>query len=164
MPLVSTHSMVSRAQSDIFKQKIWVAKSAPSSADWLHQEPTHLVDALTIPTWRTTMEGQILAMHKNKMWVLVPPSSDQNVVGYKLVFKINKNSDGSIQRYKARLVVKGFHQNPGIYLYESYSSVVKSSTICVVLSLAVSYSLSIRQLDFNNAFLNDTLHETLYMG
>lgn len=127
-------------------------------------EPTRLTDALATPVWRAAMDDEILAMHRNQTWVLVPPTASQNVVGCKWVFKIKKHSDGSIQRYKARLVAKGFHQSPGIDFYETYSPVVKFSTIRVVLSLAVSHNWTLRQLDFNNAFLNGTLNEDVYMG
>lgn len=100
---------------------------------------------------------------RNRTWVLVPPTPSLNVVGNKWIFRIKRNSDGTIQRYKARLVAKGFHQHPGVDFFETFSPVVKASTIRVVLSLAVSKGWSLRQLDFNNAFLNGTLDEDVYM-
>lgn len=72
--------------------------------------------------------------------------------------------DGSIQRYKTQLVAKWFHQTPGIYYFETFSPVVKSSTIHIVLLLAVSKRWFLRQLDFKNAFLNGTLKENVYMS
>lgn len=56
------------------------------------------------------MEDEISALHKTGTWVLVPPDPSQNLVGCKWVFRIKHLVDGSIERYKAPLVAKGFHQ------------------------------------------------------
>ena len=79
---------------------------------------------------------------------------------YKLKFK----PDGSIQRFKARFIAKGFHQQPGIDFSKTFSPVViKQPTIRVVLTLAIHFGWDIQQLDVENAFLNGFLHETVYM-
>ena len=73
-------------------------------------------------------------MLQNQTWELVPPSSDQNLVGLKWVFRIKKRPDGSIERYKAHLVAKGYHQRPGIDFTETFSPVVKPLTIRLIFS------------------------------
>ncbi|MDV3187721.1 MAG: reverse transcriptase domain-containing protein [Sweet potato little leaf phytoplasma] len=118
---------------------------------------------MATPQWKQAMDCEYAALQKNKTWTLVPASPSLNVVGNKWIFRIKRNVDGSIQRYKARLVAKGFHQSPGVDFFETFSPVVKASTIRVVLSLAVSRGWSLRQLDFKNAFLNGTLDEDVYM-
>ncbi|KAI5352184.1 hypothetical protein L3X38_005075 [Prunus dulcis] len=97
------------------------------------------------PEWRDAMTEEINALLKNHTWFLVPSSPSQNLVGCKWVFWIKRQSDGSIERYKARLVAKGFHQCLGIDYAETFSHVVKPTTIHTVLSLAVSrvYSISL---------------------
>lgn len=79
------------------------------------------------------------------------------------MFRIKRNSDGSIQRHKTWVVAKGF-QTPDVDFFETFSPVVKASTIRIVLTIAVSYSWDLWQLDFNNAFLNETLEEDVYMA
>ncbi|RVW31560.1 Retrovirus-related Pol polyprotein from transposon RE1 [Vitis vinifera] len=110
------------------------------------------------------MDDELATLARNCTWVLVPPPSNQNIVGCKWVFRIKRNPDGSISRYKARLVAKGFHQRPGVDYHDTFSPVVKPTTIRVVLSIALSNSWPISQLDVNNAFLHGTLTEDVYMA
>lgn len=78
------------------------------------------------------------ALLANKTWKLVSSSSSQKLVGCKWVFRTKRNANGSFQCRKTRLVAKGYHQHEGLDFGESFSSVVKPSTIRMVLALAVS--------------------------
>ena len=77
-------------------------------------------------------------------------------------FRQKFHSDGTLSRYKARWVCRGYSQQHGIDYDETFSPVVKPSTIRIVLSIAVSSTWSIHQLDVKNAFLNGSLKETVY--
>lgn len=79
-------------------------------------------------------------------------------------FKVKHNLDGSVQRYKARLVTKGFQQTLGINYFETFNLVVKFATIGVILIVIDSYHCDIRQVDVNNVFLNDDITETIFMS
>jgi hypothetical protein len=85
-----------------------------------------------------------------------------NVVIDKWIFHHKFHSDGSLARRKARWVLRGFSQRPSIDYDETFSPVVKPSTIRLVLHIAVSSSWPIRQLDIKNTFLNGTLDEVVY--
>ena len=110
------------------------------------------------------MNDEFDALLRNGTWTLVPPSPTMNIVGCKWVFRIKTNADGTINRYKARLVAKGFHQKPGVDFGETYSPMVKPTTIRTVLSIAISFGWTIHQLDVQNAFLHGSLSEDVYMA
>jgi len=107
------------------------------------------------------MSAEYNALVSNDTWELVCPTTATNIVGCKWIFRIKRNFNGSIDRYKARLVAKGFHQRPGVNYLETFSPVIKPTTIHLVLSLVVANRLSLRQLDINNAFLQGSLSETV---
>jgi hypothetical protein len=113
--------------------------------------------------WRTAMNTEFDALLHNQTWTLVQPESATNIIGCKWVFRIKRKSDGLIDRYKARLVAKGFHQQPGIDYGETYSPVIKPTTVRIVLSLALSNGWPIHQIDIHNAFLHGTISEVVYM-
>nr|GEX05958.1 retrovirus-related Pol polyprotein from transposon TNT 1-94 [Tanacetum cinerariifolium] len=79
-------------------------------------------------------------------------------------FLVKRFPDGSIQKFKSQLVAKGFHQRQGIDYTETFSPITKPLTIRVILCLALSKNWPLRQLDINNAFLNGTLREEVYMA
>jgi hypothetical protein len=84
------------------------------------------------------MDLEYDALMKNHTWHLVPPKKGANVIGCKWVYKVKRKSDGSIDRYKARLVAKWFKQCYEIDYEDTFSTVVKATTIQLVLSIAVS--------------------------
>jgi len=102
------------------------------------------------------------ALLMNHTWDLVPRPPQSNVVSGKWVFKHKFKTDGTLERYKARWVLRGFTQRPGIDFDETFSPVVKPATVRTVLSLALSRSWPIHQLDVKNAFLHGNLSETVY--
>jgi histone deacetylase 1/2 len=109
------------------------------------------------------MELEYQALLRNETWTLVPPPPRVNVIDSKWVFKVKKHADGSIERYKARLVARGFRQRYGLDYEDTFSPVIKPTTIRLLLSVAVTRGWSMRQLDVQNAFLHGVLEEEVYM-
>jgi hypothetical protein len=108
------------------------------------------------------MDNEIEALHRNKTWHLVPCIPNTNVIDIKWVYKIKRKADGTIDRYKARLVAKGFKQCYGIDYEDTFSPVVKATTIQVILCIVVSNGWSLRQLDLQNVFLHGVLEEEVF--
>ncbi|KAK1613122.1 hypothetical protein QYE76_036795 [Lolium multiflorum] len=126
-------------------------------------EPENLQEALDDPRWKAAMDEEFSALSRNNTWHLVPAEHGRNIIDCKWVYKVKRKADGSIDRYKARLVAKGFKQKYGVDYEDTFSRVVKSATIRLVLSLAVSRNWKLRQLDVKNAFLHGVLEEEVYM-
>jgi hypothetical protein len=168
----NTHPMVTRAKNNITKPKVFTDGTSryPISHALLvtgaikTMEPTCYSQAVHDPNWRLAMNSEIDTLLKNNTWRLVPSSQAKNLVGCKWVFRIKQKADGSIERYKGRLVAKGFHQQAGVDYSETYSPVVKPTIVHLVLSIAFSSGWSIRQTDIQNAFLHDLLSEEVYMA
>nr|CAB3464295.1 unnamed protein product [Digitaria exilis] len=154
-PVANQHDMTTRAKRGFRVPVLYHA--AP-----LSPVPKTFCSALADPNWRAAMEEEHDALLKNHTWDLVPRPPRANIVSGKWIFKHKFLSDGSLERYKARWVLRGFTQRPGIDYDETFSPVVKPATVRTVLSLALSRGLPAHQLDVKNAFLHGTLSETVY--
>nr|KYP66503.1 Retrovirus-related Pol polyprotein from transposon TNT 1-94 [Cajanus cajan] len=125
--------------------------------------PKTPVSALHDQNWKNAMLDEFNALIDNKTWVLVPRPPNVNVIRSMWIFRHKHNADGSFERYKARLVGNGNTQQQGVDCDETFSPVVKPATIRTVLSIALSKSWPIHQMDVKNAFLHGHLNETVYM-
>ena len=94
--------------------------------------------ALSEPAWRSAMEDEFDALQHNQTLTLVPRPPGTNIVGSKWIFKTKFRPDGSVDKYKARLVARGFTQQYGIDYHDTFSPVVKPVIVSLVLSIAVS--------------------------
>jgi histone deacetylase 1/2 len=115
------------------------------------------------PKWKNAMDEEYHALMKNQTWHLVPPRHGTNIIDCRWIYKVKHKADGSVDRYKARLVAKGFKQRYGLDYEETFSPVVKTDTVRLVLAISVSRGWSLRQLDIKNAFLHGVLEEEVYM-
>ena len=84
-------------------------------------------------------------------------------IGCKWVFKTKKDSLGNIERYKTRLVAKGFTKKEGIDYKETFSPISKKDSFCIIMALVVYFDLELQQMDVKTAFLNGNLKEEVYM-
>lgn len=93
----------------------------------------------------------------------MPRLAHKNVICNKWVYKLKRKSDGTIDQHKARLVAKGFDQTAGLDCTETFSPIIKLTTIRLLLALVVMFYWSIRQLDISNVFLHGFLDEEVFM-
>jgi predicted choloylglycine hydrolase len=99
----------------------------------------------------------------NQTWEVVHRPYGCKPIGCKWVFKKKLRPDGTTERYKARLVTKDYTRKEGEDFFDTYSPVVRLTTIQILLSLAASYCLTIHRMDVKTAFLNGELKEKIYM-
>lgn len=128
------------------------------------KEPMMYEEASQDTEWVRAMEEEIAALEQNQTWELVPKPRDVKPISYKWVYKIKTRPNGSIERYKARLVARGFSQQYGLDNDETFSPVVKITTVRVLLALAASKDWKLWQMDVKNAFLHGELDREIYMN
>lgn len=103
------------------------------------------------------------SLKKNGTWKLAKLPANRTPITNKWIFKVKRGVDGAPDRYKARLVARGFSQRYGIDYCETYSPVAKLDTLRTVLALANQEKLVVHQMDVKTAFLNGTLTEEIFM-
>ncbi|RVX19440.1 Retrovirus-related Pol polyprotein from transposon TNT 1-94 [Vitis vinifera] len=123
----------------------------------------HNTRTLKISEWKKAVQDEIDALEKNGTWTITDLPVGKRPVGCKWIFTIKYKADGSVERFKARLVARGFTQSYGIDYQETFAPVAKLNTIRILLSLAVNQDWCLQQLDIKNAFLNGDLEEEVYM-
>ena len=113
--------------------------------------------------WQEAMDIEYESLMKNKVWVLCEMPPGRKLVDCRWVFKVKQNTDGSIERFKARLVARGFSQVYGIDYEETFFPAVKSDSIRLLLSHAVNRGMFLKQFDIKTAFLYGILEEEIFM-
>lgn len=113
--------------------------------------------------WNNAMSEEIQALQENKTWSVVPATPDMNILRGKWVYKLKRGPDNQIVRYKARWVVRGFEQIPGVDYFETFASVVKPMTYKILFAIAAALDLEIEQMDVKTAFLYGSVDEDIYV-
>jgi hypothetical protein len=153
--------MLTRAKTGYFmpNQRFGLAVT-PSTV--ISPIPATYRSVLKDPNWYNAMLDEFNALMRNDTWSLVARPAGVNVVTGKWIFRHKFNPDGTLSRYKARWVLRGFTQQHGVDYDETFSPVVKPATIRLVLSIATMHSWPIHQMDVKNAFLHGHLQETVF--
>jgi hypothetical protein len=151
-PVVPTHPMITklrdgtRMSKPFPNYKLYYSTRHPllalhtqaSLAD-LPPTPSRFSQAAKSPNWQKVMQEEFTALQANHTWTLCPWPSNKNIITNKWVFKVKQNVDGTLDRFKARLVAKGFQQQDEIDYHDTFSPVVKPSTIWAIHAVVVHY-------------------------
>ena len=120
--------------------------------------------AICDPKRCLAMQQELAALKANGTWSLQPLPPGKKSVGCKWVYKIKFKPDGIVERYKARLVVKGYNQIEGFDYRETFALVAKLVTVRLLLAMASTQHWLLHHLDVNNAFLHRDLDDNVYMS
>nr|GFA98389.1 putative RNA-directed DNA polymerase [Tanacetum cinerariifolium] len=126
-------------------------------------DPGNYEEASQEECWRLAMEQEIESIEKNHTWELCDLPTEATPIGVKWVFKTKLNQNGSIDKHKARLVVKGYAQRQGIDYSEVFAPVARWDTIRTILAFAAQQGMKVHQLDIRSAFLYGELEETVFV-
>jgi len=157
--VTNVHPMQSRSKSGISKPKNILSLTMHMS----ESEPTSFKEVFSHPKWKVAMTDEFNALISNDTWELVPPHYAYNLVVSKWLFQMKYNFDGSLERYKARLIAAENHQRAGVNFHDTFAPVVCPATFHLIVSLTITHHWPIRRLDVKNAFLHGILTEKVYM-
>ena len=129
-------------------------------------EPNTYKQAMKSPDaalWQEAAQEEINSLISNGTWDIVPLPKDRKAIGSRWVFKVKRNADGTIERYKARVVAKGFSQRPGVDYSEVFAPTFRMASIRTIIALAAKHDYHLHSIDISSAFLNGDLEEEIYM-
>ncbi|GKA10288.1 zinc finger, CCHC-type containing protein [Tanacetum coccineum] len=114
--------------------------------------------------WKEAINDEMDSIMGNNTWVLADLPPGCKPLGCKWIFKRKLKVDGTIEKFKARLVIQGFKQKSGIDYFDTYAPVARISTIRLLIAMASIHNLIIHQMDVKTTFLNGDLEEDVYMN
>jgi hypothetical protein len=110
------------------------------------EDPTTYKQAISRPDremWIHLMESEINSLMEKETWILVKKPDRAKLLDAKWVYKVKRNPDGNVDKYKARLVIRGFRQEHAVDYFETFSTVARYESIRLLLALAAAHSLHI---------------------
>jgi hypothetical protein len=131
--------------------------------DILEKEPTFFEESIQNKEWADAMTEEYQSIIKNDVWEIVPRPKSKDVVSSKWLFKIKHDVDGSIEKYKARFVTRGFSQKEGIDYEETFALVARYTSIRNIIALAAKMKWKLHQMDVKIDFLNGVIEEEVYI-
>jgi hypothetical protein len=122
-------------------------------------EPSCHGEATGQQVWKDAMTEEYQSIMKNDVWDIVPRPKGKSIVTSKWIYKIKHAVDGSVEKYKARFVARGFSQVEGIDYVETFAPVARYTSIRTIISLAASMGWKLHQMDGKTTFLNGEIEE-----
>lgn len=102
--------------------------------------------------WKRAMDDEIKSIHDNVTWTLVELPTNTKPISCKCVLRKKLKTDGTIDKYKAKLVAKGFSQKEEVDYFETFSPVTKFTSIRIMFVIASMYNLEVHQMGVKTAF------------
>jgi len=127
------------------------------------QDPKSFDEAVQDSKWCAIINLELQALEENGTWVLAPLPSSRKAIGCKWLFKTKLHVDGTLDRYKAKLVIFGCKQKVGLDYKETFAPVAMMTTVRALLAVAAMKGWITCQMDVSNAFLHGDLYEEVYM-
>lgn len=161
---VSSHEV--RRSERVPKPKVFPDFVTYCVNGFIPDDPSTVEEALSSANsevWKKAMCDEFNSLQENDTWELSELPPNRRPIQCKWVFKTKRDSDGRIVRYKARLVAKGFTQQKGIDYGETFSPVVRYSSIRLLVAISAKFNLDIDQMDVVTAFLHGKVEEEIYM-
>ncbi|KAH9100219.1 hypothetical protein LEN26_016065 [Aphanomyces euteiches] len=113
--------------------------------------------------WVEATNTEYQAMLHNKVWDLVPLRADRKALKCKWAWRVKYDADGSLERFKACLCLKGYLQIAGVDFTETYALVLHLHSLRLLCAPVAMLDLETAQLDVKTAFLNGDLDEYIYV-
>jgi len=113
--------------------------------------------------WRAAIQEEIASLQANNIWIEEKVPKGTNLVSTKWVFTVKLQADGTIERFKARLVARGFSQIYGEDYTETFAPTVRMDTLRIFLAIVAAEDLECCQYDIKNAFTESELQEKIYL-
>lgn len=154
--VVNTHPMQTRRKAGTNKPN---TRYALLALKYSVKEPRNITEAMKHPGWDGAVSNELNKVHLLHMWELVP--TPINILTSRLVFTVKFRPDGTVECLKARLVARGNEQEEGLDYLETFSHVVRTATIRLVLQVAIAKGWSIKWIC--HAFFHGELQELVYM-
>ncbi|GJQ93834.1 zinc finger, CCHC-type containing protein [Tanacetum coccineum] len=154
----------SGATTHVCKDRCWFKTYEPvEDGSVLYMGDDHFAPVHGKGSVKKAIDDEIGSIMENNIWILsdLPPGCKP--LGCKWIFKRKMKVDGTIDKFKARLVIQGFRQKEGIDYFDTYAPVARITTIRLLLALAAIHNLVIHQMDVKTTFLNGDLDEEVYM-
>ena len=121
------------------------------------------MNCLEGPFWKEAIKSEVDSILQNHTWELVNLPSGCKPLRSKWIFKRKMKADGFIDKYKVKLVIKGYRQRESLDYFDTYSSVTRINSIRMILAIATLRNLEVHQMNVKTAFLNGDLEEEIYM-
>jgi hypothetical protein len=125
--------------------------------------PSTHAEAMSSPAWKEAVERELAAHAQNGTWVAAQLPAGCKAIGYKWVFKLKLNPDGTVERHKCRLTAKGYAQREGTDYNDTFAPTLHFNTLRILLAIVAADNYELHHLDVETAFLNARVKEDLYM-